>query len=346
MCRSMVYNEIMTDSVLRQLKLLEFLPRQPRKVSPKDLRIQLSESGFEVSIRTIQRDLKNLSSILPLISDERDKPYGWSWHKDATGLNPAMDPIEALTFSLAEEYLEPIMPSKSFKRMKIFFNRAQNVLKEMEKSSLRRWRDNVRVIPQWQTLIPPDINEEAEANIYDALLKGNQLSVKYLKRGEQDAGERTVNPLGIVLQGVVHRLICTMAEDPETPRHLPIHRFKTAVSNGEPCTQPKKFNLDEFIQKQSIGFLVDHMLINLKAKFTRTAGFHLSETPVTKNQKLSILNDGSYLLEARLPNTSQLRWWLLGFGSGVEVIEPKNLRNEFKEIIKDLKIIYKESPKR
>ena len=338
----MVYNEIMTDSVLRQLKLLEFLPRHPRKVSPQDLRIQLSESGFEVSIRTIQRDLKNLSSILPLISDERDKPYGWSWHKDATGLNPAMDPIEALTFSLAEEYLEPIMPSKSFKRMKIFFNRAQNVLKEMEKSSLRRWRDNVRVIPQWQTLIPPDINEEAEANIYDALLKGNQLSVKYLKRGEQDAGERTVNPLGIVLQGVVHRLICTMAEDPETPRHLPIHRFKTAVPNGEPCVQPKKFNLDEFIQKQSIGFLVNQMPINLKAKFTRIAGFHLSETPVTKNQKLSILNDGSYLLDATLPNTSQLRWWLLGFGNGVEVIKPKSLRNEFKEIFKDLKTIYKE----
>ena len=55
----MVYNDFMTDSVLRQLKLLEFLPRQPRKISPQDLRIQLSDSGFEVSIRTIQRDLKN-----------------------------------------------------------------------------------------------------------------------------------------------------------------------------------------------------------------------------------------------------------------------------------------------
>tara|TARA_A100001388_G_scaffold276249_1_gene263474 strand:+ start:2135 stop:3145 length:1011 start_codon:yes stop_codon:yes gene_type:complete len=336
----------MSDAVLRQLKLLEFLPRQPRKISPNQVRDLLLDSGFDVSIRTIQRDLKNLSSILPLICDERDKPYGWSWHKDSSGLNPAMDPIEALTFSLAEEYLEPIMPSKNFNRLKIFFSRARSVLNEMDKSSIKRWRDNVRVIPQWQTLIPPEINEAAEANIYDALLKGKQLSVKYLKRGEQDASERIVNPLGIVLQGVVHRLICTMAEDPETPRHLPIHRFERAVSNGEPCVQPKKFNLDEFIQKQSIGFLVDHMPINLTAKFTRTAGFHLSETPVTKNQKLSILNDGSYLLKARLPNTSQLRWWLLGFGSGVEVIEPKNLRNEFKEIIKDLKIIYKESPQR
>ena len=124
----------MGDTTLRQLKLLELLPRQPFKKSTQSLKENLSEIGFEVSKRTIQRDLKNLSSILPLISDERDKPYGWSWHKDAAGLNPSMDPIEALTFSLAQEYLEPLMPSKSFKRMNIFFERANNVLKEMDKS--------------------------------------------------------------------------------------------------------------------------------------------------------------------------------------------------------------------
>ena len=200
----------MTDTTLRQLKILEILPRQPFKKSPQNIKENLTQLGFEVSIRTIQRDLKVLSGILPLVSDEREKPYGWSWHKSAQGLNPAMDPIEALTFSLAQEYLEPIMPSKSFKRMNIFFERANSVLKEMDKSSIKRWRDNVRVVPQWQSLIPPDINEEVEAQIYDALLKGNQLDVQYLKRGNRKPEKRIVNPLGIVLQGVIHRLICTM----------------------------------------------------------------------------------------------------------------------------------------
>ena len=88
----------MSNSTLRQLKLLEILPRQPFKKSPQNLQDELLQTGFEVSVRTIQRDLKVLSGILPLVSDERDKPYGWSWHKDASGLNPAMDPIEALTF--------------------------------------------------------------------------------------------------------------------------------------------------------------------------------------------------------------------------------------------------------
>ena len=241
----------MTDTTLRQLKLLEFIPRQPFKKSPQLLKDDLSQIGFNVSIRTIQRDLKVLSSILPLISDERDKPYGWSWHKNSPGLNPAMDPIEALTFSLAEEYLEPIMPSKSFNRLKIFFDRANNVLKEMDKSSIKKWRDNVRVVPQWQTLIAPKINDQAESEIYDALLKGNQLEVLYLKRGEKKVQKRLVNPLGIIVQGVVHRLVCTLDDDIEQPRHLPMHRFQKAIQNGNKRIKPKDFKLDEFIKNHA-----------------------------------------------------------------------------------------------
>ena len=331
----------MADTTLRQLKLLEFIPRQPLKKSPQKLQDDLSQIGFEVSIRTIQRDLKVLSSILPLISDERDKPYGWSWHREAVGLNPAMDPIEALTFSLAEEYLEPIMPSKSFNRMKIFFDRANNLLSEMDKSSIKKWRDNVRVVPQWQKLLAPEIKEDAESAIYDALLYEKQLTVKYQKRGSLIAEERIINPLGIVLQGVVHRLICTMDEDKEAPRHLPIHRFKEAIWNGNKLRRPKNFNIDDFIESQNIGFLISKLPVELVAKFDAKSGFHLTETPITETQQLKLQKDGSYLLKAKLPDTSQLRWWLLGFGSGVEVLKPARLRKEFKETANNLGNIYR-----
>ena len=30
---------------------------------------------------------------------------------------------------------------------------------------------------------------------------------------------------------------------------------------------------------------------------------------------------GRYLLKVKLPDTSQIRWWLLGFGSQVEIIQ-------------------------
>jgi predicted DNA-binding transcriptional regulator YafY len=40
---------------------------------------------------------------------------------------------------------------------------------------------------------------------------------------------------------------------------------------------------------------------------------------------------GRVEVEGTVKNTSQLRWWLQGFGCLVEVVEPKELREEFKE---------------
>jgi len=331
----------MSDTTLRQLKLLEFLPRHPFKKSPQQLRSNLTSIGYEVSERTIQRDLVSLSTKMMIISDERNKPYGWSWHNKAQGVNPVMDPLEALTLSLAEEYLEPLMPSKSFNRVKIFFNRADHILKDMNKSQIKKWRDRVRVVPQWQKLIAPEINEKAEAAIYDAMLRGLQLNVSYKKRGAIKPESRIVNPLGIVLQGVVHRLICTMGEDPENPRHLPIHRFKSAEWNGNKVIEPKDFNLDKFIQDQNIGFLLSKKPLNLEAVFEAQAGFHLTETPITENQDLKWLDNGKLRLKAKVQDTSQLRWWLLGFGAQVEVIKPVALRVEFKKTAQTLGKVYK-----
>ena len=86
--------------------------------------------------------------------------------------------------------------------------------------------------------------------------------------------------------------------------------------------------------------MVSKFPIELEAKFDAKSGFHLTETPICENQKLTPQDDGGYLLNASLPDTSQLRWWLLGFGDGVEVLSPKSLRKEFKEIFNTLGSIY------
>ena len=239
----------MSESTLRQLDMMKLMPRYPSKISTTQLKEQLEDLGYLPTIRMVQRDLEMLASVLPLICDDREKPYGWSWHKDALGVQPAMDPIEALTFSLAEQYLEPIMPGKSFNRIKIFFDRANSVLKEVKRNQISRWRKRVRVEPQWQRLLPAKIDRVVEAEIYDALLRKRQLSVTYLNRNAKSAKRRIVNPLGLVLRGSIHYLICTMDEDVENPRFLPLHRFHSAEWSGEDAFEPKDFSIDKYLEE-------------------------------------------------------------------------------------------------
>ena len=274
------------ETSIRLIKLLTYIPKYPAKRSLSNFKDHLGSLGYDVTDRTIQRDLLKLEKYFPLICDDRNPPYGWSWQEDAKEINlAAMDKVEALSLSLAEKYLEPLMPIENYERISNLFDRANNVLESSEKSQLRRWRDRVRVLPQSQRLEPPSVNQEVQAKIYDSLLYGEQLDVQYLKANSQVAEMRKVNPLGIVLMGIVHRLVCTMDPDFRIIRHLPLHRFKKANSNGELSIEPKNFDIDDYLEKESLSFLRTEKKLGIELLFNGTTGFHLSETPVSKDQK-------------------------------------------------------------
>ena len=62
--------------------------------------------GYEVDLRTVQRDLVKLSGseTFQIISDG-SKPAGWSWKPNAATLDiPSIDPQTALVFHLVEEH--------------------------------------------------------------------------------------------------------------------------------------------------------------------------------------------------------------------------------------------------
>ena len=66
----------MATPTLRQIAMLELIPRSPRKTYIKELKEKLADRGFEIDERSIQRDLVALERTLPLVCDARDKPYG------------------------------------------------------------------------------------------------------------------------------------------------------------------------------------------------------------------------------------------------------------------------------
>ncbi len=327
----------MATPTLRQIKMLELIPRSPRKTYTKELKEKLSNRGFEIDERSIQRDLVALEQTLPLICDSRDKPYGWSWAKGSEGIQaPAMDPVEALTISLAEQYLEPLMPKASFKRVGIFFDRANAVLKDQSPKKINRWRQRVRVLPEMIRFKKPVINKGLEQTLYKAIFEGLQIKALYRKRGNTKSSPRHMHPLGLVMKGSINYLICMMDEDQENPRHLPLHRFEKVEILNEKIREPKDFNLDKFTHTNNLSFEYSKNLFTFKALFDFTAAAHLVETPLNGTQKIIKQEDGKLLISARMTDTLQFEQWLKSFGSDVEILEPPKLRNKFKKLAEDL----------
>jgi predicted DNA-binding transcriptional regulator YafY len=228
------------------------------------------------------------------------------------------------------------MPSANYKRVGIFFDRANAVLKESGPKLINRWRDRVRVLPEMIRFKKPDINKAIEDQLYRAAFEGLQIKALYRKRGESQSTLRHIHPLGLVMKGSINYLICMMNEDPDNPRYMPTHRFEQITILDNPVREPKDFNLDDFVHTNNLSFEFSKDLYTFKALFDFTAAAHLLETPLNSTQQVKRQADGRLLISARMTDTLQFEQWLKSFGSDVEVLAPKKLRNKFKKLSLEL----------
>ncbi|NML59895.1 WYL domain-containing protein [Massilia sp. RP-1-19] len=319
-------------SLLRQWHMLRLVPRAPAKISVRDLCDQLADADFPVTSRTVQRDLNELACVFPLVADDRDKPYGWSWQRDASSFDlPGLSIPEALTLTLVEQHLGNHLPPSTVDALQPHFKSAARALSAVDGSAMSKaWLNKVRSVPPQQPLLPPAMNDECQRTVYLALMKDLQLRLHYRKR---DAGEATVygavHPLAIVQRGGVIYLACMFAGYDDV-RTIALHRVERAEMLYEPARAKAGFDLDAYIASGQFGVLTGAP-ITLRATFSRAAGEHLYETPLAAGQVL-VAGDDGIELSATVPDTRGLVFWLLGFGDGVTVLEPAALREEIKAI--------------
>lgn len=338
---STVMAQLHPDTLQRQWQMLRLIPRQPQKITAGDLHKKLTDENFDVGKRTVERDLQSLSGLFPLVSDERDKPYGWSWKKDAPLFSlPGLSQTEALTLAMVEQHLKNLLPTSTLQQLDPYFNSARQHLDNAPKSEhARAWLDKIRTVPTSQPLLPPNIKPGVLETVYEALLAERQLTVKYIKRGKKAAVEYRIHPVAAIQRGHVSYLYCRFA-DYEDLRTLAIHRIQSATMLDEASTIPADFSIDEVIETGKFGFCTKGM-ITLEAVLYNSESDILFETPLSRDQTLTEQEDGSVRLVANVPHTLQLEWWLLGLGDGVEVIKPESLREQMASNIDKMQARYR-----
>ncbi len=328
------------SAVERKIQILRMIPRSSGKIGITDIEKNLRDQDIEIGRRTVQRDLVDLSGWFPIICDDR-KPYGWSWMPGADGMDiPRMSPVSALTFKMTHQYLSQLMPPSSFTSLSPYFSHASKVLSDEKQVKLQSWSDKIRIINRSQPLIYPDIDAPIIETVYESLLEGKRFSAVYRRRGENDTVEYIVNPLGIVLVDSLIYLVCTLRDYNQLKdvKQIALHRIVSAEKLESQGIVPEGFSLQAYVDSDAFGYPKSEQDIRLKAAFDRKVAQHLYETPLSKDQVISGIDTDSerVMVEASVADTARLRWWLLGFGDSVEVIEPVSLREELSENIKKM----------
>ena len=306
----------------RQITMLGMIPRLPGKVSASQLKERLSSSGFEVDLRSVQRDLQKLQIPMSLVRDLA-KPAGWSYARTARPLVlPVLDAPSALTLNMIEQHLVPLLPRSLLRIWQPQFDEARRTL---DSDKFGKWRRRVAMLPSGPARLPVVIPDEVVEVVYNALLDGLQFEADYRAVGAKT--ERyTFNPLGLVYREGVTYLVGTR----EGSGHIPLfalHRMKNAVRSERPLHEPDGFNLQRYIEKEREFDWPVGRQVKLKLRLGQTVKTFFEERPLSRDQQIKPIpgRAGGHLI-ATVQDTMALRWWLMSFGASVEVLAPKSLR--------------------
>ena len=243
-----------------------------------------------------------------------------------------MDMQAAVALDVVHRFLEPVLPAATLDHLAPYFCEARRRLREATGggAKLARWASKILVVREGPPLRPLRIDRAVQRTVYEALLREECLHVTYRPRG-RDARDYELSPLGLLYRGSTTALVCTKLDDTQAARDEPrtflLHRMVSATLVARPRHVPPGFDLEAYAGTGRHAFRLGDD-IRLRALVNADAIASLQEAGLSDDQRLEQQPDGRYLLEATVAHTYALRVWILGFAEGVEVLAPKELRDE------------------
>jgi predicted DNA-binding transcriptional regulator YafY len=129
------------------------------------------------------------------------------------------------------------------------------------------------------------IDEQVQAVIYQCLSENKRAQITYLPRASKEVKEYMISPLALVVRDKLIYLLCTMKEYADI-RQLALHRIKTAEITEKEINRPTDFDVDTYIASGAFGILDVVTTMKLVVNFNVDAIAHLTETPISSDQKI------------------------------------------------------------
>ena len=316
------------QTLFRQWLMLQALPRAPQRITAAEIANRLANEGHSISKRTVERDLQNLSEAFPIECDDRSKPYGWSWMRNAPSFSlPGMSPLQALVLKTAEVHLKGLLPASQLAELKPLFQQASQTLgTKPNREGLAAWPSSIAVVPATLPLIPPEIDPAVLRTVHQALIDHQQVRITYQPRATKQNKSYAIHPIGLIQRGSVSYLACSV-EDFGDPRLLAMHRIlKAECLDAGAKKQPPEVMAAAKAMVAS-GFS-DRGPIKLAMRMASDAIAHIEENRLSKDQTIANTDDPHWMLvEATVNDTEQLRWWLLAYASRVCILKPRRIRS-------------------
>lgn len=288
---------------------------------------------FEISLRTVYRDVRALMEAGVPIGSEAGKGY---FIVDGYHLPPVMfNQEEASAMLTAGKLVEKMTDNSIRKAYESALIKIKAVLNDSEKDHLENLQSSIQVwrLPDQPTEYP----NQFMAEITKAVSHKHVLSIEYISNKNNELTTRLVEPIGIVHYSGRWHLIafCKLRNG---YRDFRVDMIKTLVDTGELFDNKSLLTVQEYFQAhvhdhkdmQKVVVTFDLSI----AKYLRNAKYYygfVSEEETSDGVRMTFLV-GSLNYFCR---------WLLTYGTKVELESPEELKIEMDKVLDQLNEHYK-----
>lgn len=301
-CGKITVGDINTMKDNRLFKILYYI-LEKGKVTANEL-----ADKFEVSVRTIYRDIDSISSAgIPI----------YALQGKGGGIEIAEDFVLSKSL-LSENEKQQIMSA---------LQGLDNTTKQSENelltklSALFKMKNTSWIEVDFNNWQNNKLYEKTFDDIKSAILSKNIISFTYFSSNEEETS-RSVKPVRLLFKSQDWYLyaLCLLRN---YFRYFKLSRIK----NLDIHTEKFDDSFEDILLKKEMPH---ENTVNIKVKFNRKVAFRVYDE---LNGEITEDNDGNLYTEIQIPNNHNLYNYIFSFGDGAEVLEPKEIRRQIKEMI-------------
>jgi predicted DNA-binding transcriptional regulator YafY len=202
-------------------------------------------------------------------------------------------------------------------------------------------RDQIRKTIEWMQKQPKDEKYlRILATLAEAWISQHRVKIFYQALAEKKATERIIEPYFIEPAAPGHSsYVIAYCHRTKSLRTFKIERIEAVELTSEPYVIPPDFDANAYLGS-SWGIVVKDEVETIKLRFDPELARIMEETMWHPSQVLERQSDGSIIMTLSVTNTVELYSWILGWGEKVEVLKPKELRQQMIETAKAILDIY------
>ena len=284
---------------------------------------------FQVNHRTAQRMMRGLESIFPTVSHSTDDERRKRWKLFETKLL-RMQGIRDNELTAMEMSIQRAQRDCAELDVNALITLRDRLLATMPSTSARRAETDAAAVLEAQGFAcrpgpKAKVEPERLATIMHSIKAPFSLDVVY--QGAKDAEPRTrrVEPYGVLL-GVRHYLIARDTQNNDGYRRYRMDRILDLTITLQSFVRDPAFNLEQYAARSFGSFHNESEYGDVVWRFSGSVADVACDFVFHPTQKMTMLEDGSLIVEFTASGWQEMTWHLAKWGDHVEVIAPDGLK--------------------